>query len=326
MRNLLLLLCGLTLIGCEQLRPDETPSPGSLNYATVETLADQHREIGVNGFFLHDGDVVLEHALQVVTVAVGQLHVMGCGADYAVEYTNSETVNIDLVKIFGQRFEKSERCMLALVVTPKYPSQATQPIKVYPFIGFVVFGIFDKTDQPLQVDGRNGFNYRQVKDGSKAQFSFLAPEDGRFGVACNGLDVQEGDAKGGTTVTIALPFLSAVNDGNCQLGYIGQKDFYSALYRLQVYKKEAIALPFPKVEPSPIAVVSANGNIDQTKWKYKITSPAQVSYVRMNDSHSNSLTNTVTADQDIPMVIRQYSVAGRSTLSVYVNGKVEYEK
>lgn len=298
------------------LREDLAPVPADHGYMTVETILNNHRSLGVNGGFFKEGERTNGRNLSIITIGRGQLTLLGCGLDYAIYYWDSQTVRIPLDALFGKEFDESERCALTIQMSPKYPGQENQANVVYGFMGIVQFYIVEKDADYLIINGKKGWDYKQIRLGHDANINFILPTNigkNPFIVACPNFKT-EGEMEDNELIKLKLSDIQLDNNGNCEIAVKKDDKFYHAMLTLQVFDEKVRPLAFPIV------------TLEQHFGKNKLTvrSPHQVSWVRINDKEFNGLVSRVPYSVDKVFWIRQYTIAGRANLVGFYNGHVIY--
>ncbi len=126
-------------VGCQttQLRHDPNNSSIESDYQSIETICNDHLNVGNNGCYTAD-DKTESITLKVRTVQDGVLTVVSeiCKINWNYDYDDSEWVTVPLVDLIGEDLKQS--CLLSIMLNPEYDDQEESIVKVYGFYGEVL--------------------------------------------------------------------------------------------------------------------------------------------------------------------------------------------
>lgn len=308
----LLFILSVTVIGCSSLRPDPVAVPAlQAGYPTVEILACGQRWNGLAVCSVNKGEPYSKIDLKIQTYFEGTVAVdaKNCDIDLAppLSYENSELISVKLPEL------ASKNCLISVTVSPKYPNEESQDIKVYSFRGHIAIRVI--------AEGENweGQAYKVTGSFSEEMGIFVGTQTG-VRVVASGCGTKLYDKKlpspGGHLRIPVHDIVSAdIDVKTCVIeGFIRDPHYEDILFNIVVAKYDKRFVPLP----TPIVKVSGG--------EIKIKGDEAVSIVSLNDKYEVDMEAEFKFDVTKPNVIRLLTVKARSVIGVWKANNWEWLK
>jgi len=303
MKNLFLILfIGLLGTGCGNLRPDPVLPAIEAKYPTAEMYGCGQAWHGHGLCPVVRGKNYSDINFEVQVYHSGTLTVdsKDCAISMPISYNGTQTIPVHIPGVVDRT------CVVTVTVSPKYPTEEKQNIRVYSFRGHMVFRMLEHEDDEwvgLSAKVTEGFSHK-VKlwiGGSERSVQMVA----------DGCDRDTPYNKMHTVVNGWLEFdLNQILPEGMQLktcvieGYV-RSGFPDLLYNIVVSKYD------PRFVKLPIPAVSVDGK------KLLVSANKAVSIISLNDEFEldyETTFNDFNFNQCDNIVLRLLTVGGRSAI------------
>jgi len=132
----------LSIMGCGHLRPDPVMPSIEANYSTVELLACGQRWSGLGICSVIEGEKYSTINLKIQAFHEGMMTVYSknCQVDTTLSYSGSQEVPIHI------QGAATRNCLVTVTVSPVYPDEPKQDIRVYSQRGHLAIVVLGKDD------------------------------------------------------------------------------------------------------------------------------------------------------------------------------------
>jgi len=313
MKSMALLFLLLLVTGCSHLRPDPVAIPAiEAGYPTVEILACGQRWNGLAVCSVNKGEPYSGIGLKIQTYFEGTVAIdaKNCDIDLAppLSYENSELISVKLPEL------ANKNCVISVTVSPKYPKEESQDIKVYSYRGHIAIRVIDDganwEGEAYKVTG----NFRAemgVFVGTQTQVRVVASGCGR-----NIYDETLPSPGGHLTIPIHDIVSPNLDVETCVIeGFIRDPQYEDILFNIIVSKYDERFVPLP----TPVVEIKGQDQI-------RIKGDEAVSIVSLNNKYEVDMEHKFEFNPAKPNVIRVLTVKARSVIGVWKANSWEWLK
>lgn len=310
----LLFVVSVMFTGCSHLREDPVAIPAiEAGYPTVEIIACGNRWNGLAICKVRKGEPYSTINLKIQTYFEGTVAVdaKNCDIDLAppISYENSELLEIKLPELANRN------CLISVTVSPKYPREESQDIKVYSYRGHIAIRVVEDNEM-----GWHGRIAKVTGSFSEIMDIFVGTQTG-VRVVASGCGTRIYDKMFSTPngyVSIPVHNIVSSNLGvkTCVIeGFIRDSQYDDILFNiiLAKYNKKFVPLPTPVIE------IRGNNEI-------RIKGDEAVSIVSLNDKYEIDMEAKFDFDPNKQNVIRLLTVKARSVIGIWKAGDWEWLK
>ncbi len=297
-----IILFGILATGCgKKLRPDPVAIPAiEANYPTAEIIACGERWHGLAVCPIVKGQPYSSLGIQIQGYHEGIVTIDSkpCQIEAAFSYTGNVPIPIDIPTI------AERNCLLTVTVSPKYPDEESQDIRVYSFIGWLDIRVLENQDDEwegyVRKVTKNFSSEIRVWIGDVDSVRLVADGCGREESYDQSHDLISGwlvfDLK--DIVPPDMPPKTCVIEGFARSTVYKDVNFDILLSK---YDERFTVLPLP--------IIEFNGD------KLKIKADKAVSIISMDAEYKiDYKTDFEKFDPNVYHVLRLLTVAGRSVL------------
>lgn len=308
----LLFVLSVMFTGCSHLREDPVAIPAiEAGYPTAEIIACGNRWNGLAICKIKRGEPYSTINLKIQTYFDGTVAVDAKNCDIDLEppisYENSQLLEIKLPELANRN------CLISVTVSPKYPDEESQDIKVFSYRGHIAIRV---VEDELDWYGKI-FKVTGLFDASMNIF-VGTPTSVR--VVASGCGTRLYDKTIPTPngyLEIPVHDIASANLGvkTCMIeGFIRDQQFKDILFNIVLTKYDERFVPLP----TPI--------VEVTGGEIRIKGDEAVSIVSLNDKYEVGMEVKFDFDVNKPNVIRLLTVKARSVIGIWKAGDWEWLK
>jgi len=290
--------------GCGSLRPDPVLPAIEANYPTAEITACGKRWHGLGVCSIVKGKNYSDLKIGIQVYHAGTLVIdsKDCDVNVTMSYSKTEVIPVHIPGIADRN------CIISATVSPKYPDEEKQDIRVYSFRGYLAIRALDSKD-----DDWEGYVRKVTKSFSSEIKLWVGEEADKVRLVVDGCGREESYDESHTAFSgwITFNLKNILPTGlvpkTCILeGFARTGIFRDLLFNVGVAKYD------PKFRTLPKPIIKIDGK------KLTVIASKAVSIISLNDQYEVDMeAKFENFRPNGPNILRLLTVAGRSLIGIW---------